>query len=67
MLVGLQAGVTTLDISLEFPHKIGNRSTQRPRNITLGIIPKQCPTMSQRHAYICLACHSQKLETTQMS
>ena len=43
LLVGLQTGTTTLEINLEVPQKIGNRSTRRPSYITLGRIPKDTP------------------------
>ena len=42
LLVGLQTGTTTLEISLEVLHKIRNRSTWRP-SYTLGIYPKDAP------------------------
>ena len=47
LLVGLQTGITNLEINLDVPQKIGNRSTWRPRYTTLGNIPKRCPTMPQ--------------------
>jgi hypothetical protein len=40
LLVGLQAGKTTLEINLAVPQKIGNSSTQRPSYTTTGHIPK---------------------------
>jgi hypothetical protein len=39
LLVGLQAGTTTLEISLEVPQKIGYTTTGRLSNITPGYIP----------------------------
>jgi hypothetical protein len=64
-------GTTTLEINLEVPQKIGNISTRRPSNTTLGNIPKRHPTIPQGHMFHCvhsgLICDSQKLETTQMS
>jgi hypothetical protein len=43
LLVGLQTGTTTLEINLEIPKEIGNRSTRRPRYTTFGIYPKDAP------------------------
>jgi hypothetical protein len=45
LLVGLQTGITTLEINLEVPQKIENRSAWRLSNTTLGNIPKRCPAM----------------------
>jgi hypothetical protein len=71
LLVGLQSFTTTLEINLEVPQKIGNRSTRRPRYATFGNISKRYPTMPQGHLFHyvhrSLICYSQKLETTQMS
>jgi hypothetical protein len=47
LLVGLQNGTTTLEINLEVPQKIRNRSTWRPSYTSLGNISKRCPIMSQ--------------------
>jgi hypothetical protein len=43
LLVGLQTGTTTLEINLEVPQKIGNRSTRFPVLPFLGIYPKDAP------------------------
>ena len=71
LLVGLQTGIATLEINLEVPQKIENRSTIRPRNTTLGNIPKRWPTMPQGHMFYyvhsSLICDSQKLQPIQMS
>jgi hypothetical protein len=71
LLVVLQTITTTLDIRIEVPLKIGNRSTWRPSYTTLGNIPKRCHTMPQGQLYHYflsgLICGSQKLETTEMS
>jgi hypothetical protein len=40
LLVGLQAGTTTLEISLMVPQKIGNITTGRSSNTTPGHIPR---------------------------
>jgi hypothetical protein len=70
LLVGLQAGTTTLEINLEIRHKIGNKSTRRPNNTPLGNTPKRCATIPQGHVfyyvYSGLVCDSQKLERNQM-
>jgi hypothetical protein len=47
LLVRLQTGTATLEINLEVPQKIGNRSSCRPSYTTLGNINKRYPTMSQ--------------------
>jgi hypothetical protein len=43
--VGLQAGTTTLKISLLIPQKIGQRATRRSSKTTLGHIPRRCSNM----------------------
>jgi hypothetical protein len=71
LLVGLQTGTTTLEIILEVRQKIGNRSTWRRSNTTLGNITKRFSTMPQGHtfhyAHSGIVCDSQNLETIQMS
>jgi hypothetical protein len=71
LLMGLETGTTTLEINLEIPQKIRNRSMWRPSYTTLGYILKRCSTMPQWHmfhyAHNCLVCDDPKLETTQMS
>jgi hypothetical protein len=47
VLVGLQAGITTLEINLVVPQKIGNGCTSRSSYTILGHIPKRCPTIEQ--------------------
>jgi hypothetical protein len=49
LLVGLQTGTTTLEISLVVPQKIGNSSTSRPSYIAPGLIPKRRSTIPQGH------------------
>jgi hypothetical protein len=70
LLVGLQTGITTLEINMEIPQKIGNISTWISIYTILGNIPKRYPTMPQEHMFhcvhSCLVNDSQKLETTQM-
>jgi hypothetical protein len=67
LLVGLQIGTTTLQINLEFPQKIGNRSTEDPGIPLLEIYPKMPHHRGMFH-YIhrSLICDSQELESTQM-
>jgi hypothetical protein len=43
LLMGLQAGITTLEISLAVPQKIGNSSTWGTSYTTLGHILKNAP------------------------
>jgi hypothetical protein len=45
LLVGLQAGTTTLDISLAVPQKVGHSSTGIPSNTTPGYIPRRCSNL----------------------
>ena len=40
LLVGMQAGATTLENSMEVDQKVENRATQDPAIIKLGIYPK---------------------------
>jgi hypothetical protein len=42
LLVGLQAGTTTLEVSLAVPQKIEHNSTREPSCPTAGHIPKRC-------------------------
>jgi hypothetical protein len=50
-MVGLQTGTTILEINLDFPQKIGNRSIRRPSYTSLGHIPKRRSTMPQGHMF----------------
>jgi hypothetical protein len=43
LLVGLQAGTTSLEISLEFPPKIGHSTMEDPAIPLLGIYPEDAP------------------------
>jgi hypothetical protein len=45
MLVGLQAGTTTLEISLAIPQKIGHSSTRRSSNTIPGPILRKCSNL----------------------
>jgi hypothetical protein len=44
LLVGLQAGTTTLEIILEVPQKFGHSITGRSSNTLLCIYPEDAPT-----------------------
>jgi hypothetical protein len=45
LLVGLQAGKTTLEISLVVPQKTGHSTTGRSINITPGHIARRCSNL----------------------
>ena len=45
LLVGLQAGTTTLEISLEVPQKTGHSTTGGPSYTTPGHISRRCANM----------------------
>ena len=47
LLVGLQAGTTTLEVSLAVPQKIGHSTTRGPSYTTPGIYPKDAPTCNK--------------------
>jgi hypothetical protein len=47
LLVRLQAGTITLEISLAAPQKIGHGITEDPAISLLGIYPKDVPTYSK--------------------
>jgi hypothetical protein len=47
LLVGLQAGTTTLEISLVVPKKIGYSTTRSPAIPLLGIYPEDVPTCNK--------------------
>jgi hypothetical protein len=72
LLVGLQTGITTLEIFLEVPQKIVNRSTWRPSYITLEIYPKDAPpchrdmcyTMFKEALFVIARCWKQSRCTT---
>jgi hypothetical protein len=71
LLLGWQAGTTTLEISLAVPQKIGNSSTEDPTLLFVsGHIPTRCSTISQGHlsnyVHSSLIYNTQRLETTQM-
>jgi hypothetical protein len=53
LLVGLQTGATTLEINLEVPQRIGNGSTGRPRNNTLGNTQKMTCHPTGTHVPLC--------------
>jgi hypothetical protein len=45
LLMGLQAGATTLEISLVAPQKIGHSTTGGSLNTSPGHIPRRCSSM----------------------
>jgi hypothetical protein len=47
LLVGLQAGTNTPEISLAVPQKIGHSTTWRSSNTTPGIYPEDVPTCNK--------------------
>jgi hypothetical protein len=47
LLVGLQVGTTTLEISLVDPQKIGYSTTGRSSNTTPGYFPEDAPTFNK--------------------
>ena len=44
LLVGFQAGINTLEISLAVPQKIGHSTTRESNNTSPGHIPRRCST-----------------------
>ena len=70
LLVGLQAGTTTLEISLAVPLKIGHSTTGGSLNTSPGHISRRCPNQYEGHMFHSvhsnLIYNSQKLERTQM-
>ncbi|KAL6038894.1 hypothetical protein STEG23_007722 [Scotinomys teguina] len=68
LLVGMQIGTTTLEISMANSQKIGNHSSSRPSHTTPGHIPKEYPVIPQGHmlnyVHSSFICNSQNLETT---
>ena len=51
LLVGMQAGATTLENSVEVPPKTENRATIQPSDCTTGIYPKDTNVVLQRGTY----------------
>jgi hypothetical protein len=47
LLVGLQTGTTTLEISLAIPQKIDPEDPEDPATPLLGIYPKDAPTYNK--------------------
>jgi hypothetical protein len=52
LLVGLQAGTTTLEINLEVPQKIEHSIIWEPSHTTLGHIHKNVPTCNKDICFI---------------
>jgi hypothetical protein len=70
LLVALQAGMTTLEVILVIPQKIGHRFTWGPSYITPGHTPRGCSNIQGHMLYYIhgsLIYSSQKLERTHMS
>ena len=67
MLVGLQAGTTTLEVSLEVPQKIGHNITGRSSNAYPEDVPTGNKNTCTTYVHSSLIYNSQKLERTQMS
>ena len=68
LLVGVQTGTASLDISMTISQKISKQSISRPINITFGYIPKECSIVPQEHVlnyvHSSIVCYNQNLETT---
>lgn len=47
LLVGLQTGTTTMEISLAVPQKIGHSTTEDPSITVLGLYPEDAPTCNK--------------------
>ncbi|KAL6087039.1 hypothetical protein STEG23_022348 [Scotinomys teguina] len=66
LLVEIQTGATTLEISMVDSQKIANHSSSRPNYTTLGHIPKECPVIPQGHmlnyVHSSIICNSQNLK-----
>jgi hypothetical protein len=67
LLVGVQTGKATVEISIKIPHKAKNKSTMRFFYTTLEYMPQRLCTFPQRHVLVHVHCssihNSQKLET----
>ena len=69
LLVGVKTcTVTTLEIDMVVSQKIGNSSTSRTSDTTLGRIPNECSIILQglllNGVHNSIICNSQNLETT---
>ena len=68
LLMGVQTGAATMEISMAISQKIRKQSTSRPSNTTFGYIPKGCSIVPQghvlNHVHSCVICNRQNLETT---
>ena len=68
LLVGMQAGTTSLDVSMTISQKIRKQPSSRPNNTTFGYISKGCSIMLQGHVlnYVnnIIVCNDQNQETT---
>ena len=68
LLVGVQTGTASLDVSVENFQKITKQPSSRPSNTTFGSISKGCSIVHQGHvlSYVhsSIVCDSQNLEGT---
>ena len=66
LLVGMQAGIAPLDVSVVIPQKIRKQRSSRPSNTTFGYISKGCSIVPQGHVlnyvHSSFVCHSQNLK-----
>ena len=67
---GVQICIATLEISMKVSQKIGNQSTTRSSNTTLGHIPKGYSNIPQKHllnnVHSSIIRHSQNLDVPQL-
>ena len=68
LLVGMQAGIAPLDVSVVISQKIRKQPSSRSSNITFGYISKGCSIVPQGHVlnyvHSSIVCYSHNLETT---
>ena len=68
LLVRVQTGTATLNISMMISQKIRKQPTSRPSNSTFRYIPKGCSIVLKGHMFDfvhrSIVYHSQNLETT---
>ena len=67
----MQAGTTTLEISLAVPQRTGHNTSRGPRHTPPGHIPRRFPSMQEgymlHYVHSSLIYNSQKLEGAQIS
>ena len=68
LLMGMQVGTASVDVSVVIFQKIRKQLSSRPSNTTFGYISKGFSIVPQGHVLNCIhssiVCHSQNLETT---